>query len=225
MYEGYLKYDLPTKFWSWIIVLAYTGILTIIFIKRMVKADRNFPSQRFLYRSFAGVFICYIINRVFFILSDFERDLNDTTILHYQFVLFAYIFSSLAFLNLLYFGEKFIIKKTKFMLSYITIVVLVIELILVFFPEMFLLARAISYGLSYALMMLVLILFIRIIIKSTGAIRTDFIITLIGFVIIAAGAILETDALLTTGIIPPWLTPLCFASGASIVTYGLRSKA
>ena len=222
---GYLAYDFNIKFISWIIVLCYTAVLSIIFFIRMGKADKDFPSQRLLHRSVAGVFICYIINRVFFILSDIERDLNNTTAYHYQLVVFGYIFTSIAFLNLLYFGEKYIIKKTKFILSIITIVVLIIETVLVFIPDMFLLARGVSYGLSYFLMALVLILFIRIIIKSTGSIRTDFIVTLIGFAIIAAAALLEMDALLSTGAIPPYLSPILFALGASVVTYGLRSKA
>lgn len=222
---GYIVYDLQLKLLCWLIVLPYVAIIAVIFFKRMAKADRDFPSQRMLHRSMGIFSLMYIINRIFFILSDLERDVNGQTHYHYQLVFVGYIVVSIAFLNILYFGEKFIIKKTKFMLTYITTAVLIIEIILLFIPELFGFGRLLNYGISYFLMMLVLVLFIKMIIQSTGGIRRDFTLTLIGFLIIAAGAILEMDALLSSGIISPWLTPLMFAIGATILAYGLRSKA
>ena len=219
-----LAYDFPTKLISWLIVLPYITLITILFFRRMAKADRDFPSQRLFHRSMAIFFLMYIANRIFFILSDFERDANGQTEYHYQLVFIGYILVSIAFLNMLYFGEKFIVKKTKFILCYITTAALIVEVVLLFIPELFGIGRLVNYGLSYFLMMLVLILFIKMIVQSIGVIRRDFTLTLIGFLIIALGSILEMDALLSSGIIPPWLTPILFATGASIVAYGLRSK-
>jgi len=191
----------------------------------MAKADKDFASQRLFHRSMGIFFLIYIANRIFFILSDFERNAFGKTDYHYQLVFIGYILVSIAFLNMLYWGEKFIVKKTKFVLSYITTAALIAELVLFFIPGLFGIGRLVNYGLSYFLMMLVLILFIKMIAQSTGEIKRDFILTLIGFLIIAMGSILEMDDLLSSGIMPPWLTPLCFAIGASIVAYGLRSKA
>ena len=220
---GYLKYDLPTKVISWVIVMIYIGILGTIFLRRMRKADTELVSQKLLYRSMGLVFYCYVMVRVFFLISDFERDANNTTPLHYQFVAIGYIFTSLAFLNLLYFGEKFIIRKSKFILTYITISVLIIESVLVFIPEMFIVVRLLSYGLSYALLGLVFILFLRMTIKSTGSLRRNFLFTLLGLSIIATSGILEIDALLSTGDILPWISPLLFGAGATVVVIGLRN--
>ncbi len=219
---GYLLYDLTTKTISWLIVIVYLVILGIVFLIRMKNADRDFKSQRLLFRSLALVFYFYILNRFFFILSDFERNLNNTTPFHYQLVNIGYIFSEIAFLNLLYFAEKFAIKKTKFLLTYITTIVIIIEIILVFNPAYFGIVRILTYSLSYTLLLLIFILFLRLTINSTGILRRNFLLTLVGLVIIAAGGILETDVLLSTGIIPPWLTPVLFAIGATIITIGMR---
>jgi hypothetical protein len=219
---GYLKYNLELKTVSWLIVIVYLVILGIIFLRRMSQADKELKSVRILYRSIAMIFYFYILNRVFFMLSDFERDLYNTTPFHYQLVNIGYIFTELAFLNMLYYGEKFVIKKTRFLLTYITIFTISIQTILVFNPELFGIVRTLSYTLSYALLGLVGILFIRLTAQSTGTLRRNFLLTLLGLAVIAASGILESDAILSTGNIPPWLTPLLFAIGATIITLGMR---
>jgi hypothetical protein len=219
---GYLKYDLTVKTVSWIIVLCYLVIIGIIFLRRMAKADKEFKPVRILYLSLALIFFFYIGNRIFFILSDFERDLHGTSPLHYQFVNIGYIFTELAFISLLYYGERFAIKKTKFILTYITIGIIVIEAVLVLNPEYFIIVRTLTYGLTYSLLALVLILFLRLTAQSTGKLRRNFLITVVGLIILSVGAILETDALLSSGAIPPYLTPILFAIGATIITLGLR---
>ena len=220
---GYLLYDLRVKTISWIIAIIYLAILGIIFLRRMSKVDKEMKSVRILYRSIAFFFFLYIGNRIFFILSDFERDAFGTTDFHYQLVNIGYIFTELVFINLLYYGEKFAIKKTKFALSYITGAIIIIEAILVVNPEYFLIVRALTYGLTYTLLILVILLFLRLRSQSTGDLKKNFTITLMGLIIIALAALLETDALLSTGAIPPYLTPILFAIGATIITVGFRA--
>ena len=76
---GYLAYDLTTKVVAWTIAIIYIGIIAVIFFIRMIKAPKEPKSQKAMFRSTGLFFVCYIIIRVFFLFSDFERDANGVT--------------------------------------------------------------------------------------------------------------------------------------------------
>ena len=59
-------------------------------------------------------------------------------------------------------------------------------------------------------------IFIYLTVKSTGQLRTTALRTTIGLLIATVAALLETDALLSSGQIPPFLSPALFSIGITI---------
>lgn len=220
---GYLAYDLTTKVVSWTIAIIYIAIIAIIFFIRMTKAPEEPKSQKAMYRSMGLFFVCYIMIRVFFILSDFERDANNITDLYSQYVIIGYTFGNLAFLNVIAFGEKYLIKRERYIMTYIIIFFICFNIfMLIFFPSMLELIRLLNYFLNYTEFGIILMLYLYLIIKATGQIRKNALIALIGLAIAAAGILLEMDALLSTGLIPPYISPIFFSIGITIFAYAQK---
>ncbi|MHA1343996.1 MAG: hypothetical protein ACTSQG_08415 [Promethearchaeota archaeon] len=242
---GCLPYDITIKFWSWTIVIIYCAIISMLFLVKMSKAPKEIKSQREMFRSIALFFLFYIGVRIFFLLSDFERDANCESILYFQYVFLGYICGILAFLSITYFGEKYIIRKTKNIASSAIIICVIIDIIIVIFlpyivkyvvitkygenytqaeykhivPFISNIVRYFNYAVQYSTMGLILVFYIYLIIKSTGTIRRNALVTLLGLAIAATAAFLETDALISSGLIPPFVSPIIFTTGVTIFAF------
>lgn len=236
---GCLSYDLFPKFISWLIVIIYTSIIGILFLVKMSKA-KEIKSQKEMFRSIAIFLFLFMGLRVFFLLSDFERDANCESILYFQYVFMGYVCSVSAFLSLLMFGEKYLIKGTKHVPTIIILIGVVIDLIMVFtFPlivntiasnspstpiedvikNVGTLVRYFNYFINYMSIGIILILYLYLIAKSTGGLRRNSIITVIGLAISSLSALLESDAILSSGLIPPYISPVLFALGITIFAF------
>ncbi len=242
---GCLPYDITIKFYSWIAAIIYISIIAILFFIKMTKAPKEVKSQKVMYRSIA-LFLCFYIGvRIFFLFSDFERDANCESVLYFQFVFLGYICSIIAFLSIINFGETYVIRQTKHIFSYIIIISTIIDfLAVIFFPnlvnyvleskygsnynqaqyektviEVATIVRYFNYSIQYSQIFIILGLYLYLTMKSTGRIRRNSLITLIGLAISAAAAFLETDALLSSGLIPPFLSPIILCIGLTIFTF------
>lgn len=242
---GCLLYDITIKFYSWAIVIIYCAVIGVLFLVKMTKAPKEVKSQKEMFRSIGLFFFFYITVRIFFLFSDFERDAHCETILYFQYVFMGYIFSILAFLSILNFGEKYLIKKTKHAITTTIIVCVVIDLLIVIFLpnlvklqlnakygenysqtqqdqavfEVATMVRYFNYVIQYTSMGIVLILYLYLTVKSTGKLRRNASITLLGLAVAAVAALLETDALLRGGKIPPYLSPIIFSIGLTIFAF------
>lgn len=242
---GCLPYDITIKFYSWLVVIIYVVIIGVLFLNKMRNASDAVKSQKVMYRSIALFFFFYTGVRILFLFSDFERDANCQTLLYFQFVFLGYICSILAFVNLMYFGEKYVIRMERHYVSIMVIIAVIIDAIIVLslpilvdlyaqsafgsgyspaeYEQSVLLltgvVRIFNYVIQYTCIGIVLMLYIYLIMKSTGKVRRNSIITLLGLAIASAAALLETDALLSSGAIPPWLSPALFAVGISVFAF------
>ncbi|MHA1146666.1 MAG: hypothetical protein ACTSR8_00290 [Promethearchaeota archaeon] len=220
---GYLVYDLATKVLAWTLTIIYIGIIAVIFFIRMTKAPEEPKSQKAIFRSTGFFFVCYIMIRIFFLLSDFERDAKGITDLYSQYVIIGYTFGNLAFLNIIAFAEKYLMKKGRYLITYIIIIFIGFNIfMLIFFPYMLDLIRLLNYALNYTEFGIILFFYLFLIFKTTGQIRKNAATALFGLAITGVGIVLEMDILLSSGLIPPYLSPILFSIGITIFAYAQK---
>ncbi len=170
-------------------------------------------------RAFSFFIVFFILQRVSFILSDYVRYSSGKTDLYSRLVIFGYIFLIIGFLNLIYILEKNVIQKSRFIISIIIVVFFGINIVMLFFPGFLGLVRILNYIISYSEVFLLLLIYIYVMIKTTGTPRKKAIITFVGLLLMMIGAILDSEALLTSGIVSYAYDPILTAIGASLFAY------
>ena len=119
-------------------------------------------------------------------------------------------------------AEKYIIKKTKHVLTYIIAIVLIVDIIMIIFPGFLPIVRYINYGLFYSTAGILLLIYLYLFRKTSGKLRRNALLTILGLAICALASLLETDYLISEGIVQPYYSPILFSIGASILAYGQR---
>ncbi len=217
-----LPYNVNLKTTVWVIVMGYLAIIGIFFLYKASKSSEEVISQKAMLRSIGLFFLLYLAVRFFFILSDYERNANGESLLYFRYVAISYIFQIIAFINIIYVFEKYIIKRTRYMMSISILIVLGINVIIIFFPLYMSTARYINYGLLYTEVAILVLLFLYLAIKTPGELRKNAIFTMIGLIILVAASFLDSDFLITAGIVQPYYSPIVYAIGATIFAYGYR---
>ena len=67
---GCLPYDITIKFYSWVAVIIYIAILSILFLIKMKGVSKEIKSQKSIYRSIVLFLWFYIGVRIMFLFSD-----------------------------------------------------------------------------------------------------------------------------------------------------------
>lgn len=214
---GFLPYDVLLKTTLWVIVMVYLGIIGTYLILKSIKKEEK--SARSMSHAYAIFIYLYIVARLFYIFSDYERDSNAETLLYYRYVALAYVFQILGLLCIIFVLEKYVIIRTKRIVTYIILVLLGVNIIMFFFPNFIPTVRYINYGILYFEVALLIIIYIYLTLNTTGELRTKALLTVIAFFTMITGTILEIDALSSTGLVLPYYTPILFAIGASIFVY------
>ncbi|TFF96947.1 MAG: hypothetical protein EU547_05720 [Promethearchaeota archaeon] len=214
---GNLPYNIILKSIVWLISIIYLGIIALILFIRSQKTE--IKSLKEMRRAFCLFIVFFILQRFFFILSDFQRDTYGQTSLYSRFVILGYIFLIIGFLNIILILEKNVIKKTRYIISIIILIFIGVNVIMLFFPELLNLVRTLNYIISYGEVVLLLIIYLYVIIKTTGNPRKKALITFLGLIFMTLGAILDSEALLTSGISQPFYDPILTAIGATLFGY------
>lgn len=217
-----LAYDINLKFWPWLFASIYLLLISILFLYKMRKTPDEIKVQRLYYRAIAIFIISYVISRIFFTLSDFERLVYDETDLYKQYVIIAYIVSSIGFINILYLLEKYLYRREKIILVYVMIVPTIAYSIFVFFPPFLDIIRTVNVVTSLIGFGAILILYLYLYIKSTGQVRKNTLVIVIGLLICAVGLLTDMEQLLSNGITQPYYAPILFSIGLSLFAYGQR---
>ncbi|MBD3254880.1 MAG: hypothetical protein GF383_07290 [Candidatus Lokiarchaeota archaeon] len=217
---GYLPYNVMLKTTVWLFVIVYLGVIGTFFLIKSKRFPKVGTSQKFLFVAVALFFYMYIITRIFYILSDFERDANSATVLYYRYVAIGHIFIILALANIIFITEKYIINQSKYLLTYAFLIILGINvIILIFSPTLMPAVRYINYGLWYSQVIILLIIYLYLSVKTTGILRKKAFLTFIAIVVMMIGSIIESDALISSGLVSPYYTPIIFSIGATIFAY------
>ncbi len=214
---GYLPYSLEIKVISWLIVIVILAILATYFYIQMFKVSKEIKLKRQYFGSLATWLFCYMITRIFFIFSDIERDLHDKTLFYYQLVGIGHLFNTIGVLFMIYIGEKYFLKNKRPYISYILSSIIIVGIIALFFPQFIEIVRNINLIDIYFSWAVFILIFITIYRKTTGKLRRVTLISILGILIALIGAFIETDFLLSTGMIPPYLTPIIFSVGILII--------
>ncbi|MHA1147676.1 MAG: hypothetical protein ACTSR8_05480 [Promethearchaeota archaeon] len=220
---GYLPYSLEVKATSWLIVIILLAILASYFYFRMFNVSREFRFQRLFFGALATFLFCYMMARIFFLLSDFERDMNNRTLLYNQFVGVGHLFNSIGVFSMLLLAERNFLKFKKPYLSYFLLSVISIGAFALFFPELLGIVRIIFLVATYISWTMYIIIYINVYRKVTGLFKKTTLFSFVGIFICLIGAFIETDFLLSTGMIPPYLTPILFSIGIMIISICQRT--
>jgi len=218
---GYLPYDVTLKAFFWIITICFLALDGLLFLIKASKISKKDKLQKELFRALSFFLFLNIGVGLFFILSDFERNIFGTTDLYYRLLASAYIFAMAAFLAPLYIAEREITNPiTKFLLSIVTLIVIGINIVfLIFFPNLIPIIRYIDYCLWGAEVVILFLAYMYIIKESSGDLKKIAILTLIGFGVAACAAILQIDIFISTGLIAPYYSPILFTIGLIFFAY------
>jgi hypothetical protein len=223
-----LPYDVNIKTALWIPVMVYLGILGTVFVLRAKKVSSELIVQKARLNAISLIFYMYIGVRIFFTLSDYERIRPDypsagDSDLYFRFVTIAYICAILAFIRMIYIFEKFIFKRTKFLMTIMFIFLLVFNVVLLFFPNFLENWRFINYIPLYVEIAILMLVYTYLSFKTSKELRIISIVSLLGLFFMAAAALLESEFISATGLFVPYYSPPVFAFGATIFSFGQRS--
>jgi putative Mn2+ efflux pump MntP len=214
---GHLPYDVNLKTTFWVIAMIYLGIVGIFMILNSMKKEEK--ASKSMARAYALFIYFYIVARIFYIFSDYERDANAETLLYYRYVACAYIFQIIGLLNIIFILEKYVITRSKHVISYIILVLLGVNVVMIFFPNLMPIVRYINYVMLYSEVALLIIIYLFLVINTTGDLRKKSLLTVIAFFVMITATILEIDALSSTGLVPPYYSPIVLSIGATIFAY------
>ncbi|MFX0083879.1 MAG: hypothetical protein ACFE94_19175 [Candidatus Hodarchaeota archaeon] len=221
---GYLPYDITLKAILWIVTACYLVVNGTLLINKMLKTPKEKKVKRDFYLAFSIFCFSCIGLGLFFTLSDFERDVFGESELYFRFLSIAYIFGYISLISIIFVGEKEIVN-TKYIFSYATTITIAINVIfLIFFPDLVLIIRYVNYVLISIETGVALLVYLYLSRKTAGELRKMAIVTLIALIIVAVAFILQTDFLISSGLVSPYFSQILFIIGITLFTYEIIRK-
>ena len=222
---GHLPYDVMLKAVLWIIGMI---LLIINGIFMLIKGAKNSKEQILRRKLFNALGIFFLLNLgviLFFIISDFEHDLMGDSNLYLRFLGSAYTIGILSFLPVIIVGEKFIIPWTNRSISISAIVIIILNaLSLWIFIDFIFIMRYINYIFLIIEAVIIIYVYIYIIKHTEDELKRIAIYTLSFLGISAIAVVLEMDALISSGLVSPFISPILFPIGLSLFTITIRKK-
>ena len=197
--------------------MIYLGAIGIFLFLKSLKVE--IKSLRQTQRAFILFDFMFILQRVFFIFSDYERNDNGLTSMYYQFIILGYICIIIGLLFIIYVIEAYVITKSNHIISLIVLIILVVNIVMLFFPNLVPFIRYVNYCLFYFEGLLLLSIYFYLIINTSGRLRKKSMVIFLGFIIFIIGIILDSDALVTSGLSSPFYYPFLSAIGFTAFIY------
>ncbi|MHA2010085.1 MAG: hypothetical protein ACW980_22445 [Promethearchaeota archaeon] len=221
---GYLPYDITLKAILWIVTVCFLAVNGTLLLNKMLKTPKEKKFKRDFYLAFSlFCFLCIGLG-IFFILSDFERDVFGESELYFRFLSIAYTFGYISLISIIFVGEREIVN-TKYIFSYATALTIVINVIfLIFFPNLVLVIRYVNYVLFSIETGVAILVYSYLSRKTTGELRKMAIITLLAFITVVIAFVLQTDFLLSRGLVSPYISQFLLIIGLTLFTYEIIRK-
>lgn len=213
-YEG-----IPLYIWIASIVIHLMG--TII-IKKKANASKELISLNKLLNSYTIFLLLLGINRVFFLAAYLSPE--HSIDFYNLFLSFGYICAAFSVTPLIYTLEKYMIQKTKFIFSGISLLIVVLSIISAFLPDSLEEIRGTIQLMSLAPALIWFMLYIWIIKNSTGAPQKKAIFTVVAVFILLIGFFLDSEMILTLGTLPVIVAPLIYMIGVMLVIYIIKKE-
>lgn len=205
---GYLE---GPELYLWFVAV---GLLWLGFVLFMTKAPKvELKSQKMHYIAFGFFSLMFGITRVLFITAVFIPDYYDF------FTTLGYITSLTGIIFFLYVLETYLVQKTKRIFFYISLVMFVSSTIALFGGASRYLALQIQYILLPIVLGAVAILYIYLIVKTTGTLRKKIIGILLGMIFIALAQILDGEAFISAFPTFPFVIAPLVLIGGTILFY------
>ncbi|MBD3351057.1 MAG: hypothetical protein GF364_06185 [Candidatus Lokiarchaeota archaeon] len=198
----------------WISFICCLICLTAVYLYRAKKEDLII-SQRWMFRSFSWFFLFITFTRILYIFAYWYEDLYNLL------KLTAYLCSLLSVMPLILTIENYIITKTKRFFSILSVILTLTAIIFLFMPEMLDLAKFILQIGATIMGFIFLILYLMVMVKTTGIIRKKTFFTFIGLAMFSAALLIGSEVFLGWGV-PINLPPIIYIAGVIIV--GLSQK-
>ncbi|MHA1734356.1 MAG: hypothetical protein ACTSU5_20645 [Promethearchaeota archaeon] len=229
-----LGYDLGLKMLGWGSAVAVCLVLGITFVVRTVKARKSdVVSVKWVYLGYSLFFLLYVLTRFFFFLSDIERvntpEGAPDTIWYTRWVMFAYLASLIAMTFIIYTIERWMLARERRLLTWIALGSTLFcagFAATSFFTDnssLINIARFAEYGAAGLFFVILLYLMYRLAKDSSGVIKRNALISLVGVILIVTGILLDSEflvKLLGAGLI--WLPGVVAAVG--LVVFGLGQR-
>jgi len=193
----------------WIGVVLSLMISAIVLINRGRRKD-IIISQKWIYRGFGFFLICFGITVIFYL---FAYNIEPYFDLLKE---CGYTFSIIAPILLILTIEKYMMTKTRRFFSIFSIGLAIFCIIYIFLSTESSTLRTITQSGAPVLMLIFVLLYIKVILLSIGKIRQKAIITFIGLLCIGIAIILDSEAVMLTGI-PLFIAPIVYMIGAILV--------
>ncbi len=225
-----LPYDINEKLPGWYAVEALCIALAVVFLIRAsrAKAAGGPPSVPKINRGFAVFFIALMITRVLFTFSDYERLANDKTPLYATYVLFGYLSSLVGIALLAYLVDTFMLESKRKTLTWIVILItignagVIVVTVATQSTPLLEVARWVVYGSTGMVFIIVILIYGGLARQSTGSLRRNAILSLLGVGIAVLGTLLDSDYLAQAGLVPIYFPPIIMLVGLVIFALGQR---
>lgn len=229
-----LAYDLGTKMIGWGSAMAVCAVLGTIFLVRAVKARKSdVISVKWINIGYTLFFYFYILTRLFFLFSDFERintpEGSPDTLMYTRYVLFAYLWSLTAIVFIIFTIERWMLAREKKTLTWLSVgftLICAAFAVMTFFIDnsnLINIARATEYAGAGLFFVILLYLMYKLAKDSSGIIKRNAIISLVGVVLIVTGILMDSEFLVR--LLGPeliWLPGIMASVGLVIFGFGQR---
>lgn len=202
----------------WVIGASILFVACVLFLKRS-NQEGLIESQKQLFRSYASFAAFMGICRVFFMMA--YNDLFDAygLLLH-----FGFFFGQLSLIPAIWVFEKYLVMKTKKIFTILAITLALISVFGIFIPDQTIIDLLSQRFGAPVLAVVYFYLYIYIAKKTTGIMRQNSILMIVGFSVLCLGIILDSIELVKNSAIPLWISPVLFSIGALIILITQRNK-
>lgn len=219
-----LSYNLWEKVPGWIAVIGVSFIVIFMFYKRSKKAE--LPITKKVITGYMFFILGFTICRILFLISDFERNINDVSRLYTQIVLLGYIANVGAFLWLARIIENHLLQSkrmitTKLITIVLAFIVVMFIISIFYFTDLIIMiTRYTVYSMSLISGLVVLAFYFKLIFKTTGVVQKKFILSLLGICIMFSGIALDSE--IFTNWLPIFVPPIITIVGMIIFSLSQR---
>lgn len=179
-----------------IIVFLTFGLALLLKRKSDSEILRNIKRGYGLFLTF------YAATRIFFILATWFHSEPWHPNSYDFFVVWGYFSTAVGFSIIIFVIEKYLITKTRFLFTVLGVVLVALYLLSILGVFTQAVALELSWYSSPILIAVVLLLYMSLAIRSTGKLRRNAIIIIVGIFLLAAMAVLDGEGIITSA--PAW---------------------
>jgi hypothetical protein len=218
----YYPSDIPQDYlngldlYLWILSIILLLIAAVAFFIQ-VKTEKEQTSARVMKTSMGMFCVLMSINKIAFILS-------YKTAYYSELLAVGYITAILSLLSLVYYFEKMIVKRTHYFFSIVCGGIAILASFVFIFPEQLETIRDTIIILGFLPMGIVVFVWLWALKLSAGKLRKKAIGTFLGIILLEIGYMLDSEAIIKTGLLPDIVAPLLFILGGLIGIWFLMQK-